>query len=75
MAGCEVISDADRHLESVMLGLRQRQGVAQKVLRESPQFDRLLSQNLLELDGQNVRLTRQGLLLADSVTLELVRDA
>ena len=75
IADTEVITDANRRLETVMLGLRQRRGVARALLRESPRFDRLLSQRLLELDGPNARLTRRGLLLADAVSLELVRDA
>lgn len=75
--GEEILKPADRDLERIMLGLRQRTGVSETLVRIPrllPQLNRLLSDRLLEKDNGHLRLTRKGLLLADLVCAQLVKE-
>lgn len=76
IASSETI-DANKHvLESIMLGLRRKKGLDVHFLEQhSPtHLKRLLSHNLLENHQNRIRLTRKGLLIADAVCTELVKD-
>ncbi len=76
--GGEEIDKEDRFLEQIMLGLRQRKGIPETLLanhRTAPSLDRLLSQRLLQRSGKRLCLTRRGLLLADLVCAELVKES
>ena len=64
-------------MERVMLGLRQRRGLRADFLSHPKihkQYIAMANQHLLERTDNRIRLTRQGLLLADLVCTELVRE-
>lgn len=68
--------------ETVVMGLRMLAGVSVKILRQrfgldlaayyGPTLDRLIGQGLLILEGDHLRLSPQGLLVANRVMAELV---
>ncbi len=77
--------DADAALgETMMLGLRLRDGLPLARIRErfgldplvhfAPQIARLSSQGLLTLEGETLCLTRSGLLLANTALAEFLPD-
>jgi len=73
----EDLSSEQRFLEQLMLGLRQIKGVPEALVcgfRMAPALNRLLANRLLERHDGHVRLTRSGLLLADLVCAELVKE-
>ena len=73
----ETLTPAQRMIERVMLGLRQRRGLRAEIsqhpkIREH--YSALAKHNLIEQTDGRIRLTRRGLLLADWVCAELVRE-
>lgn len=72
--GEERISSRDRRLEQVMLGLRRTNGIPESLLNTAGRSIDLIPDHLLERREGRVRLTRRGLLLADLVSAELVRE-
>ncbi len=72
-AGREVLTDEQRAMESVMLGLRERGGLALAAL--SPAGARAaeleLARGRVTIAGGSVQLTRRGRLFADAVIREL----
>ena len=71
-----IVTDAARQ-EQILLQLRTSDGVgldaaALSILQRAPKFLGMLQTGLVILDAQQLRLTRQGFLLADSITLEIV---
>jgi len=77
VAGREMVSDNDRHVELVMLGLRLAEGLSLAALGEVEQqrVPELVSDGLLDessLADRRVVLTRRGRLLADGVIRTLL---
>ncbi|MCY3679933.1 MAG: radical SAM family heme chaperone HemW [Gemmatimonadetes bacterium] len=73
----EQLTPTQHLLERVMLGLRQRRGLRADFLSHPKihkQYIAMVNQHLLEQIDNRIRLTRQGLLLADLVCTELVRE-
>ena len=73
----EQLTPTQHLLERVMLGLRQRRGLRAEFLSHPKihkQYIAMANQHLLEQIDNRIRLTRQGLLLADLVCTELVRE-
>ena len=73
----EQLTPTQHLLERVMLGLRQRRGLCADFLSHPKihkQYIAMVNQHLLEQIDNRIRLTRQGLLLADLVCTELVRE-
>ena len=76
VASSETI-DANKHLlEKIMLGIRRKKGLDIDFLEQHTptQLQHLLNHNLLENHQNRIRLTRKGLLIADAVCTELVKD-
>lgn len=75
VAGIEVLSDAQLHLEALALGLRTRRGVALTALAHFPQADKIMVEfcevGLLTLHEGRLCPTREGFLVADSLALLL----
>jgi oxygen-independent coproporphyrinogen-3 oxidase len=74
-AGRERLSEAMRHRERVLLGLRQRQGLKLSELGEGLPagfLDRLQSDGLAILGAGRIRLTPRGWLVSDTIVLKLV---
>lgn len=69
----EVLTDEDRALETVMLGLRERRGLTLATLSPSGirAVEREVSRRRVTIVGGSVQLTRKGRLFADAVTREL----
>ncbi len=60
-----------------MLGMRRQEGVPESTLcseRLAPRLNQLLADRLVERKRERIRLTRNGLLLADLVCAELAKD-
>ena len=72
--GEERISSGDRRLEQVMLGLRRTTGIPESLLDAAGRSIARIPDHLLERREGRVRLTRRGLLMADLVSAELVRE-
>ncbi|MGV0627609.1 radical SAM family heme chaperone HemW [Mycolicibacter minnesotensis] len=74
VAGFEELSDADRHTEAVMLGLRMREGLELSALDadERERAATAVGDGLLRIDGQRLVLTDRGRLLADAVVRSLL---
>ncbi|MGB3286837.1 radical SAM family heme chaperone HemW [Mycolicibacter algericus] len=74
IAGFEELSEADRHTEEVMLGLRMREGLALAVLGpdERERAESAVDDGLLCVDGDRLVLTDRGRLLADAVVRSLL---
>ena len=70
----EILAEDERRIERIMLGLRTREGIASDLLDENPMTSKLLSEDLIEREGERLRLTRRGKPVADLVCAELVRD-
>ena len=73
----EQLTPTQHLLERIMLGLRQRRGLRVDFLSHPKihkQYIAMANQHLLERTDNRVRLTRRGLLLADLVCSELVRE-
>ena len=72
--GSEPIGDATRKIERIMLGLRTRDGIETRLVSGAAATTRLISQNLIEVNGERLTLTRRGKLIADAVCAELVKE-
>ena len=73
----EQLTPTQHLLERIMLGLRQRRGFRAEFLSHpkiQKQYIAMEKQHLLERTDNRIRLTRRGLLLADLVCTELVRE-
>ncbi|HET9093596.1 MAG TPA: radical SAM family heme chaperone HemW [Solirubrobacteraceae bacterium] len=72
-AGREVLTAQERALETVMLGLRERGGLALSALSPAgaAAVEREVARRRVELVGDRVQLTRRGRLFADAVIREL----
>ena len=72
-AGREVLTDAERALESVMLGLRERGGLSLSSLTPAGvrAAEGEVGRHRVEIVDGNVQLTRRGRLFADAVIREL----
>lgn len=70
----ESLSDDDRHIERVMLRLRLSEGMPASELRPE-ELERVRAQEaagMLALDGDRVRLTDAGRLLADAIIVDIL---
>jgi oxygen-independent coproporphyrinogen-3 oxidase len=74
--GSEDLTPEQARLEAVSLGMRTRDGIALDVLDGVPGLDarveRLASAGLVGVEGGRVRPTRQGMLVADRLPLDLL---
>ena len=73
----EKLTPTQHLLECIMLGLRQRRGLHADFLSHPKihkQYTAMANQHLLEQIDNRIRLTRRGLLLADLICTELVRE-
>ena len=70
----ETLTEADRHMEKVMLGLRLREGIPESWLdaHAAPALEGFIDRGLLERAGQRVRVTKRGRLLADGIVSDLL---
>ncbi len=71
--GRELLSASERELETVMLGLRERRGLELARLSDTARAaaDLQIADGRLELDGDRIRLTREGRLFADAVVRDI----
>jgi oxygen-independent coproporphyrinogen-3 oxidase len=69
VADFETLSDEDRHVETVLLGIRLREGlpVAELTAAEQARADAAVSEGLLDRVGERLVLTDRGRLLADGI--------
>jgi len=76
IGGQEMLSDADRHTEAVMLQIRMRSGIDVEELSsdERERADAAVVRGLLECDGRSYVLTDAGRLLADGVVRDILVD-
>jgi oxygen-independent coproporphyrinogen III oxidase len=75
--GQETIAADTARQEQILLQLRTSAGVCLDtaellILQRAPQFLGMLQAGLVACEAQQLRLTRQGFLLADSIALEIV---
>ena len=74
-AGEELLTSSQRHLETLCLGLRTKNGVALADLTHFPQARQTLTSfceaGLLKIEEDRARPTREGFLVADSLALML----
>ena len=70
----ETLTDADRHMEKIMLGLRLREGIPEAWIdaHAAPALERFIGRGLLERAGDRVRITKPGRLLADGIITDLL---
>jgi oxygen-independent coproporphyrinogen-3 oxidase len=73
VAGSETLSAAQRHLESLYLGLRTKEGVALDLIRRQPRGDQMLGElqkaGLVKVRHGRAAPTREGFLVADRLPL------
>jgi oxygen-independent coproporphyrinogen III oxidase len=82
MADAERLSDEDRAREMIVLGLRHRDGVNRQNLHAQTGYrlddlageavQRYRQAGLIEDDGDRIRLTREGLFVADTVIVDFL---
>lgn len=74
IAGREILSAEDHHMERVMLGMRLREGIPRSWISAAadPVISGLVHRGLLTEDGQRLRLTEAGRLLADGIVTDLL---
>ena len=70
----ETLTEADRHMEKIMLGLRLREGIPEAWLdaHAAPALERFIGRGLLERAGDRVRITKPGRLLADGIITDVL---
>ena len=70
----EQLTEADRHTERIMLGLRLREGIPASWLAPAaePVAARFIERGLLEQVGDRLRVTKAGRLLADGIITDLL---
>ncbi len=73
LAGHETLTEEERYLESLLLGLRSLDGITLTNLRHRPQAEKLLkdleASGLVRLDDGRAVPTREGFLVADGLPL------
>jgi len=71
VADQETLTDDQRYLESLLLGLRTADGIDLGILRHRPQTEKLLedleASGLVRMDDERVMPTREGFLVADGL--------
>lgn len=77
----EVLSDKDRFNESILIGLRTKKGVAIEILKKwpklyekwksSPEYKNYISKELIKVDKNFLKLSPQGIFLADKISSDL----
>lgn len=67
----ESLDPITRRKEQIAFGLRTHLGIHRNLV-DIRQINLFLEQNFLELQGENIRLTRKGRALADAIALELI---
>ena len=70
----EIISEEGAQLEKIMLGLRRPEGIPESMTGHPSRLKSLLEGRLVERSDGRIRLTRPGLLLADLVCAEIVKE-
>lgn len=70
----ETLTDEDRHVEKIMLGLRLSEGIDAALLHEEERCRarRQADEGMLVFDGGRVRLTDCGRLLADAIIVDIL---
>lgn len=70
----ETLTDAERHMEKIMLGLRLREGIPAGWLGSGaePVIADYISRGLLQRSGDRLCLTKPGRLLADGIITDLL---
>ena len=70
----EELTEADRHTERIMLGLRLREGIPASWLAPAaePVAQRFIERGLLERAGDRLRVSKAGRLLADGIITDLL---
>lgn len=70
----ETLTDEDRHVEKIMLGLRLSEGIDVALLHEEERrrARRQADEGMLVFDGGRVRLTDRGRLLADAIIVDIL---
>lgn len=70
----ETLTEEDRHIERIMLGLRLSDGIDRSILRaeEAARVDRQVQAGMLEYVGSHVQLTGRGRLLADAIIVDIL---
>ena len=69
-SGGETLSAEDARLEVIMLGLRRAEGLPESVLRpltDPATLDRLLSEGLLELSSEHIRIPERHFFISDHI--------
>lgn len=76
IADSESLSAEDRHVESIMLGLRLAEGIPVGFLREPElqRADRQIAAGMLQSQGGRIVLTEAGRLLADAIIVDILSD-
>ncbi|WP_219729210.1 radical SAM family heme chaperone HemW [Corynebacterium alimapuense] len=74
IAETEQLSDADRHTEAIMLGMRLREGIPLSWINQAGRevVDGFISRGLLITHGDRVALTARGRLLADGMITDIL---
>lgn len=74
IAGEEYLSDADRHTEKIMLGLRLREGIPASWIEKGGHgvVDKHIDGGLLQRVGDRIALTDAGRLLADGIITDIL---
>lgn len=74
IGGSEILTDDDRHTESVMLRLRMREGLPADELNtaERSRADDAVAKGLLETNGRSYVLSDRGRLLADGIIRDIL---
>lgn len=70
----EVLTEADRHTEKIMLGLRRRDGIPERWLSPAagPVIERGIAAGMLHRVADRVAVTGRGRLLADGIVTDLL---
>lgn len=72
IAGRERLSEEDRRLEEIMMGLRNAAGVDMVTFRQSPKLQAMLpdliAEKILRLEGDRICPTPKGFQLADGLS-------
>ena len=74
VADFETLSDEDRHVETVLLGIRLREGlpVAELTPAEQERSAAVIAEGLLDRVGERLVLTDRGRLLADGIVRDIL---
>lgn len=72
--GSEHLSDTDIYNERIMLGLRTSRGIEKRFVEDLSLISQLKSRGLILETGTHLRLTSEGLALADEVMRTLMKE-